>query len=80
MIKVYIVRYQVAGKQVTICESVDKDTAFAIARKFARLGHVATISRFDVTFRSLSASCQASFLIPVRTSVQPHQRAIQARR
>lgn len=48
-LKVFVMRYVDGGRQRWFDESMDSDTAFAMGKRFARLGRKPMIVRIDAT-------------------------------
>ena len=59
-VKVYVMRYVEAGRARWFGESMDKETAFAMGRRFALMGRRPVIVRIDASPRQLLA-CGVSY-------------------
>lgn len=61
MIKVYVMKFTLDGRQIWLKESMDRDTAFAMGRRYGRLGRKPVIVRIDTSPKSLLACGNVSY-------------------
>lgn len=61
MIKVYVMKFTLNGRQHWIRESMDRDTAFAMGKRYGRLGRKPVIVRIEATPQALLACGRTSY-------------------